>query len=332
MDEKKINWTQILITAAITGIVTVIAGMILYNLQTSKPKLTFEAPETSPFQGTGQNFSIYNVTISNGGGTSISNITGVIQIPKSSLDDTKITAAQSIKYSTSISGDTLNVEIPDLNPSETVIISILATSKDNMPKKPDVSLRGTGITGVSTSKNVSAFEPIFMIGVLVSFFSLVSSILSGTKLSSIAIAGINIPLFGKGGNVFGGKHSDDQNKVYAYLCGLHGLTNEVDEYLSRQSDTSYWSESDRFAALATLNPESSETEKRKKVLIDLLEYANVADVSKAIIHYNIGRIAFAQNKGAEAKKYLLSAKRIGGKLIETRLKLDSKLQDIIQEK
>jgi len=334
MDEKKINWTQILVTAAITGIVTVVAGMILFNLQTSKPKLTFESPETSPFQGTGQNFSIYNVTITNSGGTSISNITCVIQVPKSSLDDTKITVASTIKYSTSINNDTLTVEVPDLNPSETVNISILATSKDEMPKIPTVSLRGAGITGeqVSKSTDTAKSEPIFIVGVLVSFFSLISSVLSGTRFSSISIAGVNIPIFGKGGTVLGGKHSDDQNKVYAYLCGLNGLTTDVNEYLSRQSDTSYWSESDRFASLAMVNPESGDTEKRKKVLIDLLEYANIADVSKAIIHYNIARIAFAQNKIVEAKEHLLSAKRLGGKLIETRLKLESKLQDVIQNK
>ena len=338
MEEKRINWTQIIVTAVLTGLVTIITGMILFNLQTNKPKLTFDAPETSPFQGTGKNFAIYNVTISNTGGTNIGNVVGVIQIPDSSLDEIKVTAAPSLNYKTNITSGTLTVDIPDLNPTESLTVSILATSQSEMNKSPDVSVRGTGIIGEKKTSSDNAplkTEPfsffVLIVATLVSGISAFSSVI-GRRVSSITIAGLTIPIPGGGGNVISGKHSDDQNKVFAYLCGLHGLVEDVDKYLLRQGDTAYWSEADRFGTLAILSPNSDEAEKRKKVLIDLLKYANMAGLSEAIVQYNIARIAFAQNNIEEAKKHLLTAKKNGGKLIETRLEMESKMKKILEQK
>jgi hypothetical protein len=337
MEEKRINWVQIIVTAVITGVITIIAGMILFNLQTKKPKLTYQVPETSPFQGTGQNFAIYNVSLSNSGGTAINSVIGVIQVPNSSLSDMRISAPSSLKYTTSIVKDMLTLEIPNLNPSDTLSISILATSQSVMPQSPDVSVRGAGITGepvVSLASNSVLNEAwiliVALVATLASGLSAFSSILGGRKSSSISFMGITVPILGGRQSVISGKHSEDQNMVIAYLCGLHGLLDDVENYLARKNNTSYWAEADRLSAIAMANPKSDEAENRKKVLLDLLEYASIASLSEAIIHYDIARVAFAQNKIEEAQVHLERAKKVGGKLIDTRLKIEPNLSKLIE--
>lgn len=337
MEEKRINWAQIIITAVITGIVTILVGMLLFNLQTRKPKLTYEIPETSPFQGKDQNFAIYNVSFYNNGGTVINDVTSVIQVPNASLSDIKVSAAPSLKYTTNITNDILTLEIPNLNQAETISVSILAMSQSKMPQSPDVSVRGMGITGeklISSASNAFLENDkwiviIAAVAVFASGLSGFSSILSGRRPSSISFLGITVPIPGGNQRVIDGKHREDQNKVLAYLCGLHGLLDDVENYLNRQCDTSYWAEADRFSAVAMVDPKSDEAENRKKVLLDLIQYASVASLSEAIINYNIARIAFAQNSIIEADVYLNKAKISGGKLIENRLKIETNLSKLL---
>ncbi len=331
MDDKKINWKKIIITALMTGAVTIMAGMILFNLQTKKPKLVYDSPETSPFQGAGKNFAIYNVVISNTGGTNIEEVVGVVQFPDSFIDELKVTAPLSLNYSSNFIGDTLSIEIPNLNPTESISVSILVTSQSDMKNSPVVSVRGMGISGVArTSPETGNLikEPLFTVALIVSLFSIFSSYF-GVSISSVSVAGLKFP-FPRFDNI-SGRHYGDQNKILSYLCGLNGLVEEMDEYLVRDGNTDYWSEADRFGALGILTPGSNETEKRKKVLLDLNEYTQMAVVSKAIVHYNIARIAFSQNNTEEAKKHLTIAQKIGGKIILTRLNMEKNLNKILDQ-
>lgn len=329
MEERAISWKQILFTALVTGVVTIVAGLILFRLQTKKPqepRLVYEVPYTRPFRGTDLNFAIYNVPILNPGTAYAPDVVGVIQVPSATLEELHITSAPSITYTHKIARDTLELHIPELNPDETILVSLLATSEADLPNSPDVWIRGTGVTGVERTayevenerKPMTSQITAILSGLLASF-SVVGSFFATSKiLRKLRGEEARHPTMG------------EQNKILVYLCSIHGLKEDADEYLSRpEGIISFWSEADRFAALALGDPTTEEAEKRKRILVQLIGYASMATRSVGITHYNIARIAFAQGKDDEAKYHLREAKRNAGKLIDTRLKFEHHLQELV---
>jgi hypothetical protein len=324
MDERGINWGQIIVTALITGVVAIATGMILFKLQTRQPNLTYESSTTSPFHGTEQDFAVYNVSISNNGAVPVDDVVGLIEVKNSLFEDYRIIHEPSLQIDEEISLGSITIRIPELNPNETIDISVLATSKDDLPNKPDVSVRGSGVIAKETGNNeqASLFSEdrfTFLLTVIVAAYSGVASLFIMRRNS------LYIKIFGKTISVTD-KHSGNQNRIMAYLCGVNGLHEDVQDYLTRPNDTAYWAEADMHAAIAEANPDSPETEARKKVLIDLLSYAKIADLSRQIIKYDIARIAAAQGNQEEAKEYISKIK--SNPIITSRLKMQKNLDEI----
>ena len=337
MEEKRINWLEIIITALITGAIAIITGVILFNIQTKKPKLEYLTTETSPFQGTNQNFAIYNIIISSSGGKEIKNVKGLVNIPNASLSDIKVSAPASLDYSTNINDDEMTIEISTLNPDDTISITIFTTSQSPLPQFPEVSVRGDGITGkkveVLSSDSVGITTMFAVIALVATFAAIFSSFIYNQSghLPSINLLGIQFPVSGLISSALLGKHVDDENKILAYICGLYGLLDDVENYLTRQGNTSYWAEADRISSLAIANAKTANAEKRKQVLLDLLEYASLSNTSESIINYDIARISLAQGNVEESKTFLEVAIKKGGRLIKTRLKIDSSFNSCLDE-
>ncbi|MCP4262120.1 MAG: hypothetical protein GY774_32160 [Planctomycetes bacterium] len=90
MDDRKINWRQILITAIITGIITVISGVILFKIQEREPRLTYSTIDTIPFEGPNKVVGIYNVVLKNEGEKELKDVVCVVKINKSKIDQYKV--------------------------------------------------------------------------------------------------------------------------------------------------------------------------------------------------------------------------------------------------
>ena len=324
--EKSINWGRIIasaiITAIITGLVAVTTGTILFRLQTKEPKLVYAVPETTPFSGMERGFAIYTFTIANPGSRPVSDVLAVATVPSAALEQVGVVADATLHYAQRIVGDRLEIKIPELAPGDKISVSLLATGKTTLPSSPQLSVRGSGIVGIKA--DLPERNPP----------SLLASILPTVVGAYVVLAGAAaVYLVVKRGtfDVISGKHREVQNQVMAYLCGLHGLIDDVQEYLSRPpGSTSYWAEADRLAAIALVNPGSEQAEKRKNVLKNLLDYASMADLSRAITHYDIARIAFAQGKVDEAKTNLTRARQYGPRLIKIRLTLESDLRTLLE--
>ena len=118
------------------------------------------------------------------------------------------------------------------------------------------------------------------------------------------------------------KHSGKQNLILSYLCDIHDLKLEAEEYRKAKYQIEYWSEADRIGKLGLINPKSDVTEKWKNVLFDLIDYAGVTEDSIGIIYYNIARIENAQGNKDDADKHLLKAKKYSNGIIDMRVKID----------
>jgi hypothetical protein len=318
-EERRINLKQILVTAVITGIVAVATGMLLFNIQRRDPYLTYEVKDTIPFMGDKEKLAIYHVTIRNGGKQIVSDVDCHISVAPALVKETRTSLEPSIPFTEKASAGNYEVHLMNLNPDEEATLSVLASTPGELPSRPKVSLRGQGVTGKEAEEKEKRtfFEgPIFTAVVSAySVFVVLALIfrLRGTR---------GLRRVGGHGVEDTSVHSDNQNEILAYLCGLHKLTEDAEAYLTKSGDSSYWSEADRIAALAVSSRDVNETEARKNVLRDLLRYARISNTSVAIIHYNIARIAKAQDRKEECKEHLKEAKDALPKLMETRLSID----------
>jgi hypothetical protein len=81
MEEKKINWLVIFITAVLSALGTLGSGWILSWIQNDELKLTYTTIETVPFEGNNRHFGVYHVSFSNDGKKQITDLVCFIKIP-----------------------------------------------------------------------------------------------------------------------------------------------------------------------------------------------------------------------------------------------------------
>jgi hypothetical protein len=328
MDEKKINWQQILVTALITGIITVISGLIVFKFQEHEPKLTYSAIETIPFEGSNKVVGIYNVVLENEGKKDLKDVVCVVKISKSQIDQYKVSVNPANIHSETQKDDTLTVKLSGLNPSEEVTVSILASSQSTLPKRPEVALRAVGLTGTEKSSNGKdgKFQDLLLTvagGVLATLALLftLSSKLKGRVLGSTVSKILPSE-----------KHSGDQRNILAYLCNLFKLNEEEEKYRSLNYKVEYWSESDKLAMSAIESKSSDYSLKIDKLLRELTQYASMSDDSEAIVYYNIARVAAARGEHAIKDQYLKKASGIAPTIIAKRLDIDSFSKQLLEAK
>ena len=326
MDEKKINWQQILVTAVITGIITVISGVILFKIQEHEPKLTYSAIETIPFEGSNKVVGIYNVVLKNEGEKDLKDVVCVVKINKSQIDQYKVSVNPANIHSETQKDDTLTVKFAGLNPSEEATVSVLASSQSTLPKRPEVALRSVGLTGTEKSSNAKD-------GKLKDLLVTVVGGVVATLLLFLLITGKRISsLFGStaGSGLLSGKHSGDQRNILAYLCSLFGLNDEEERYRSLNYKVEYWAESDKLAMSAIESKSSDYTQKIDKLLRELTQYVSMADDSEAIVYYNIARIAAARGDHLTKEQYMKKANNIAPNIIAKRLDMDSFSKQLLE--
>jgi hypothetical protein len=323
MEERRLNWLQIVVTALITGVVTVGTGMLLFSFQQREPRLTFSSAETIPFAGSERIVGIYNLKLKNEGKREVSDVVCVIRVPAANIEQSKIYINPANTHSEETKGDVFTLHLSGLNPSEEVSISVLASSTQNLTNKPEVALRAAGVTGVeASSANQKTDSPLWfaIISVLIGVLSSVSLIAPLTKKLRSSI----IPGF-----VSDSRHSADQRYVLAYLCSLSKLKEEEDYYRNLVQEAQYWSESDRLSDKALQSNDKEFAGRVANLLTRLLDYAQINDDSQAIINYNLARIA-ATLSDAKRGEYPATARKLAPKLIERRLHIDPESKQLIE--
>lgn len=309
---KNINWKQSILTAIITIVVTVIGGMVLYYLQFHKAEIVYTYDFVPPFKSQKENLSIVHININNQGNEIAEDVRSEINVHPAIIKDYSIKTDAPIEINTVKDSTKLIFTTKNLNQSEGFKVSILTSSNDKYSGEPNIKIRAKGINGIKKEdiKEKEEKTPFYKLLLYISTF----------------VTGLTLALRGifKSKNVLGkeGKHHDDQNKVIAYLCGINGLDDQADILLGLPNDASYWSEVDRLTSKAINSNDVEFIDKVKKVLTDLLEYAEMADSSVGLTKYNLARIEMKNGKKENADTLILEAKKLAEELINTRLKLD----------
>ena len=218
---RKSEWGNRIISAIIGILVTVTGSLILVSLETREPHLVYSSTESLPFSGSNGEVSIYQVTVSNDGKKEAYDVACAIRIPAAKIEQYKVTASPLLNATGTVSGETVNVQVPNLNPSESFQISLLASGLQSLPARPQVSARGKGVVGTekAPSTEQSPSEPIALItlgaaSLAVVVTGVVARILRKTVTGSTSLVG----------------SGDDQRQVLAYVCRAYGLRDLADQY------------------------------------------------------------------------------------------------------
>jgi tetratricopeptide (TPR) repeat protein len=309
---KQSNWSKNIITAFISIGVTVAGGLILFYLQNKEPKLEYSVENIPPFESQLEKLNIYHITISNAGNNVAEDIVCKIKIVPATIKEYRINSETPIRFTDSISKQDVDIATSTLNPKESYRVSILATTNTSFPEKPLVSLRAKGITAVENSVTDSEKKG-------KNFLYKMLYVLMGISASA---SFLTLIIRKKMINDDSTMHSGDQNEIIAYLCGIHGLDLEVDRFLNLPRKASYWAQMDRLAATAIAKNDKDNIEKIIKVILAILNYASMADTSKGIGYYNLGRLYKSIGDIENSEKYIAEANKIIPKLLATRQKLD----------
>ena len=149
-DKNKLEWTQIIISAFITAILSLIASLSFWYFTKEKPELTFEVFPISSFYSKKTELSILNVKIENEGSKEAENVVCVYHFPKDSeiMEINIEPSSNAIKYISEKINEVYKraYSVPMLNPQEYLKFSFLVKNIKNS-NDIEIGLRGKGVVG-----------------------------------------------------------------------------------------------------------------------------------------------------------------------------------------
>ena len=311
------NWKSIIATALITGVVTIATGMLLFWWQTEKAELTYNSIQSIPFDDSNNKLFIQQVEITNSGDRVVEDVVFVLSFSDGVIQKSKVNINGAISHKKRVDERTVELKIDSLNPREIASVSVIFQSSNAITEGGAVSLRGKGVTGKpigTTNKNNRAPIFISLMAAYAGVFAFLLSTEVGRKAFSLIFKAV---IFRRSlGSV------NEQKDVIASLLAMYGYPEKAKEYLQSGIARQYWVEADLLASEAIASDD-----KVKRDTIEILKQISDLDVifdsSKAIVFYNVARIAKSGNiNGLDVNHYLDLAKDLDKREITKRIKID----------
>lgn len=275
-----------IISALLGIVVTVVGALILGKLQSTAPHLTYAVVSSTPFNGTNNFVSIYQLTITNDGKREIDEIACFARIPGGKIEQYRTSIAPSIPITENASNDTLKVQIASMNPSDNAAISILATGTVGLPSRPEISIRARGVNGEERTESQKDNDPFSLLKVF------------GSSLVAVVSASVLFPIVRRTlGKTKLLNETSDQAKMLEIACRALGFGEEADRYSALKGPLLYRDEAERLTAEALQSGDDAAVAKAEKILVVIGSYTGAADESRAVAFFNLARLeAFKKNR------------------------------------
>lgn len=296
------------VVAILTGIFTVVAGLVTYYLTTKEPKLTYTVVGSPALSSPGGVKRIFVAEVVNTGRKEISDVLTRVAFPGGELSEIAYETSPGIKVTRS--GDERKVELKAdmLNPGDFVRVSFLSAG-GSAQVSPSVVVRAPGVKGAlkssadeaNSSSALKRWLPLAAMA-LAAVFSTFGFSTSTWLVKKVGVPQISSPL--------------KQAEVSAFACGACQLPVEA-ERLRFGGTLSYRGVADYLF----LRARSESPEKRKKyslALQCLLLNDNIADASLLTIRQCIALIDGAEMSESEYALLRERAVSEGAKPLEWR--------------
>ena len=320
------NIRTIILTAVVTGVVAIVTGMTLYNLQLREPELVYKITEAVPFQGDKESFAIHHVEIDNKGKKKVNNVMLRLEVDNAIIKERKVSSSMAVPFTEEPSENIHDIKIPTLNPTEKVTSSLLVVSKDGAFNPIKVVLRGDGVTGRSSEiKNDRQLKTILITGLSSAYAGLFVLLLISNRYRKIARKIIRKGPFPflTGTDVY-----SNQSENLASLLSIHGLPNLAAEFLNNRKHSYYWSESEYLASRAITDEDSELANKLLTIFKDLIDRNPMSASTKSIVNYSMARLYKFIDDEQASIQHLNIAKKIDKYEVESRLNIDPLLKDL----
>lgn len=288
---ESIHMSNIIITALLTLVATVIAGLLVDKFNKLAPKLSYIVRDGIPIQVEDKNICAYIVTLINPSGKSITDITLTINWILGDLKIGGINISKGLKYQSDIGDKTLEITIPYLNKSDELSITVYAENKYSDPRKPEVVVRSP-----QKFKLINTGEPKRK---TVFFSALVPGIVASLTISLGLFTGFysNLGITSNLGNAM------DQKDVLMTVAGSMDMPDLVVMY-ANQPDIDYYGQGSLMYAKAKASTDEEIKNKYRQFLISTTEYApTMTSTSKSEIFYHIGKIDLLLKDETQAKEH-----------------------------
>ena len=218
------NIGSIIITALVTLLVTVLAGLALEYVKRIKPKLKYSIKESVPIDLGDKKIGANIIEISNPSSKSVKDIVLKLRAKDVDIKNGGIKTITGLDYEIIEGEDVLEIKIPFLKFKDYLSITAILESKFFIPNKPEITVRSPDTFKLveDGDKNDKASSSILITGILPAMIAAVAVAASlGTNLvSSRSDQGINLSLAAA---VVGlpnlAEHYVNNDKVYYYNQG-----------------------------------------------------------------------------------------------------------------
>jgi len=181
MDSSSPNWTQIIVTAAITTLLSVAGSIFYFHYTERSPDLYYEIFPAASFSKGDVEVGIQTATIQNVGDKEADDVQVYFEIAENTaVQDLKVeTSSPAIRSKITREAKSIEIVFPRLNPAESVRFSLLF--EKGKAGVSQISVRAKGVNGRTGLKESDDLMPQFLasvtavvgaaVGILITFLS-----------------------------------------------------------------------------------------------------------------------------------------------------------------
>jgi len=284
------NFGTIAITAVVTLLVTIVAGLVVEYLKRAKPKLKYSIKESIPITLEGNNVGANFIEISNPSTKTVKDIVLKVKAADVEIKNGGVNTVKGLEYSINEGKSELEIVIPFLKFKDYLSITTILEGKYSIPRKPDITVRSPDNfklieEGNSDDKKVNRLKEQFIIPAL------------AMMLGVFAIFSLGI-----------GSARNDQSANLSIAAALTGLPELSEKYISSDG-IHYYNQGPYIYSLAVSTNDQSLINKYGDFLMQTVNVAsNINSSSESAIYFFIGKIRLLQDKNKEAESWLEKSK------------------------
>lgn len=300
----------ILLTAGVTLLVTVLAGLVLDYLRHVRPRITYSVKDAVPINLDGKRIGAYLVSLSNHSKRVVNDVSCHIQAPPATLRNGGVSVPQGLQYSVVEVDDGMQLLVPYLRPGDELQATVIAESGGFVPRTPDVAIRSPQDINVAAIRS-GVKPPSFQRGFLTA--AAVAAFVAGASVAIFPIVAFQEP-----------------RDVFAFSASLAGLP-RLTELYATSANIAYYDQGDLAYALAAESSDPSEIGKYRKLLSVALEIApsGMLSSSRASLYYSLGKIDLLLADSHSAILDFQRARDASKSTVNARVKVDPKVREFL---
>jgi len=267
------------ITAVLTGVFTILAGIVTFWFTTKEPALSYSVIAGPAVVSAGGTKRIYVVEVRNSGNKEVAQTLMQLVLKSGELTDVAAEATPGVKLTEEKTERQIDILADILNPGDTVKLSLLM-SLVPPESEPKVTVRAPGVQGVAdSSKRDGPFSLLKPSGLLALFAPALAAVMSSFLLLSRSALGRKLGLKGIGASI-------NQSELVAYICEICHLSEEAEHLRFGGGKTTYRGAADYLRHRAVIATEEEkgtyETALRSILLINNIAVHSVESIRWAI--------------------------------------------------